>query len=113
MSDDCFVYVIGRQEGPVKVGISCYPYGRLATLQIGCPFKLELLHTHKARSRNHALEHEDMFHRVYEQHRLIGEWFDLDAELAKEGVDTTFETEDWFEQEARQEYIAAELNLWQ
>ena len=113
MSDDCFVYVIGREEGPVKVGISTYPWGRLATLQIGCPFKLTLLHTHKARSRNHALEHEEMFHGVYDENRLHGEWFDLDAELAIEGVDCTFETEEWFEEEERHERICAELNIWQ
>jgi hypothetical protein len=113
MMDDCSVYVIGRSEGPVKVGISAYPWGRLATLQIGCPFKLELLHTHKARNRLHALAHEEMFHSVYKEYRMIGEWFELDAEAAIEGVDCTFETEEYFEQEARHEYVCAELNIWQ
>jgi hypothetical protein len=39
-----YLYVIGRHQGPVKIGISRDPSARLGSLQTGCPFKLDLLH---------------------------------------------------------------------
>jgi hypothetical protein len=108
-----FIYVIGREEGPVKVGVSSYPAGRLSTIQTGCPFKIDILHLRECRDRQHALKHEGSFHRVYADERLSGEWFDLEADYAIECVDMGFEFEEYFEQEARRERMAAELNIWQ
>jgi hypothetical protein len=92
-----YVYVIGRPDGPVKVGISRYPYGRVNSLQTGCPFPLELLHAQPMRDRSHALQHERNFHEVYAEKRLSGEWFDIDAELAIECIETALEIEAHFE----------------
>lgn len=110
---ECYIYVIGREDGPVKVGISSGPNGRLMALQIGCPFTIGLLHQRKCRDRDHALQHESIFHDVYAPHRLRGEWFDMESDLAIEGVDTLFDFEEWEAEEARHERICAELNIWQ
>ena len=109
----CYIYVIGTEEGPVKVGISAYPRGRLATLQTGSPIKLGLLHTRECRDRDHALWHEETFHRVHAENRLAGEWFDMPADEAMESVDTSFDYEEYHEQQAIWEYQAAQLNIWQ
>lgn len=91
-----FVYVIGREEGPVKVGISSNPRKRLSQIRTACPFHAELLHVEPMLDRWHARYHEEMFHGVYEEKRLNGEWFDLDAELAIEQVETSLEIEAYF-----------------
>lgn len=85
------LYVIGREGGPVKVGVSSQPSGRLAALQIGCPFRLSLLHSEPIPNRELALRLEADFHAVYAEDRLIGEWFNLDRELAIDGVTTAVE----------------------
>jgi predicted GIY-YIG superfamily endonuclease len=94
-----YVYVIGRERGPVKVGVSDNPRGRLTSLQTGCPFKLSLLHQEKVDSREYALWVEAHFRAVYERERLMGEWFKLDAELAIEGIETTIQIDEHFKQE--------------
>ena len=107
-----YIYVIGREEGPVKVGVTSSPAGRLATIQTGCPFKIEILHLRECLDRDHALEHEQIFHSVYSDERLSGEWFDLEAAYAIEGVDVAFDYEEHWAQEGHREYMAAHLNLW-
>lgn len=109
----CYIYVIGTEDGPVKVGISAYPRGRLATLQTGSSVKLDLLHLRPCRDRIHALWHEETFHLCHAETRLVGEWFDMPSDLAIESVDCSFDYEDMSEQEALWEYQAAQLNIWQ
>lgn len=108
-----FIYVIGREQGPVKVGITSSPGARLAAIQTGCHFKIDILHLRECRDREQALEHEEIFHSVYREQRLNGEWFDLAADFAIEGVDTAFDYEEHFQEEARREWMAAHLNIWQ
>lgn len=96
IADVTYVYVIGRSEGPVKVGITSDLIGRLRSMQTGSPFKLKLLYAMPCESRNDAREHEQTFHAVYAENRLEGEWFNMDAELAIEGVKTGFQIEEWF-----------------
>lgn len=93
-----YIYVIGREQGPVKVGVSDTPERRLASLQTGCPFELRLLHVQKMRGRKHALRHERDFHAIYEMYHLRGEWFRCDAEVAIDGIFTSIETESAFEE---------------
>jgi predicted GIY-YIG superfamily endonuclease len=100
MNRTVYLYVIGREQGPVKVGISASPESRLGQIQTGCPFKCGLLHVQLMRDRNHALSHERTFQEVYTKYRLIGEWFKLDAELAIEGIETGLEFEEYFEKRA-------------
>ena len=89
-----YIYVIGREQGPVKIGISASLVGRLAILQTGCPFKLTLLHAHEAKNRDHALSHERSFHESYADYRILGEWFKMDSDCAIDGIETRFETEE-------------------
>lgn len=91
-----FVYVIGREQGPVKVGISSSPRARLDALQTGCPFRLEILHMQKMRDRDHAIYHERVFHDVHAHIRLMGEWFKLPSDLAIESIESSIEFEDFF-----------------
>lgn len=92
-----FIYVIGREQGPVKVGISSSPRTRLAELQTGCPFKISILNEQRMRDRDHALKHEKTFHEVYRKYRLMGEWFKIDADIAIDGICTGLELEQHFE----------------
>lgn len=101
MTVPIFIYVIGRPKGPVKVGVSNSPSSRMLGLQTGCPFKLELLLSQPMRNRAHALRHEADFHAVYEEKRLIGEWFKIDAELAIELIEVGLEHEAYFESESQ------------
>jgi hypothetical protein len=85
-----FIYVIGREEGPVKVGITSSPADRLRTLQTGCPFKLTLFQKWECADRSDAIEHEDIFGGVCADSRIIGEWFDMTAEHAVRVVNAPF-----------------------
>lgn len=80
------LYVIGRADGPVKVGISTSLRSRLAILQTGCPFRLSVLHSREFSSQKEAFEHEQAFHRDLAEYRLVGEWFKLDASTAIECI---------------------------
>jgi len=109
---ECYVYVIGVDQGPVKVGISNNPLARLSVLRTGSPFDLKLIYFREARSREHAHQHERNFHEDYADKRLSGEWFDMPGDFAAEGVDISFDTELYFEEEDRREACAAALNIW-
>lgn len=87
MSEDVFVYVIAVREGqeikgPVKIGVSAWPHGRLEALQTACPFSLELVREFRFPSRKIALDVEECFHKTQAKHRLRGEWFDLAPSFA-------------------------------
>jgi hypothetical protein len=108
-----YIYVIGRDEGPVKVGVSSFPGGRLTQVQTGCSYQIKILHLRECRDRVDALRHERIFHDDHADRRLSGEWFDMDAELAIDSIEADFEIQEHFENEARLERMAAELNIWQ
>lgn len=78
----CYVYLIGRFEGPIKVGVSFNPTSRVSELQTGCPFKLELLAAFPFKQRETAMKIESTIHSTWVHRRLNGEWIDFDAELA-------------------------------
>lgn len=92
--DVCFLYVIGRDEGPVKVGISQNPWGRLKQLRTGCPFPARLMHVETMRDRAHAEEHERWFHEAHSILRTAGEWFNMEAIIAVESVRTCLQLEE-------------------
>lgn len=86
-SEDCFIYVIGTiRDGnlcaPCKVGISANPNARVWALQTACPNELRLVRAYRVPNRNMALEIEDCFHGTQNDHRLRGEWFNLDPAQA-------------------------------
>ena len=76
-TDNCRVYLIGDEQGAVKIGISHDPNERLATLQTGHPESLALLHSVSYRTSAEARAAEGNLHLVFEAQRMNGEWFDL------------------------------------
>jgi predicted GIY-YIG superfamily endonuclease len=95
-----FMYVIGKPDGPVKVGITANIGSRLAALRTACPFPIELIAYHAWESREKALRQERIFHDVHADVRLAGEWFDMDGELAEESVRTSVELDEYFSRQA-------------
>lgn len=80
--DLTFVYVIGRNEGPVKIGISSRPDKRLGSIQNGCPFPIEILYKKRLHTRLKARSAEQYFHKLHFGSRLAGEWFNMTAAVA-------------------------------
>lgn len=72
-----YLYAIGHKSGPVKIGISDNPQGRLAMFQTSCPFRIQLLHAEPCESREIAYAEERFAHRFLRENRLHGEWFDI------------------------------------
>ena len=90
-----YIYVIGSENGPCKVGITNSLTSRLRSIQTGSPHRLKLLYAHPCSDRDEAKAHEKMFHECHQECRLEGEWFNLDAELAIEGVEDCFQIDEW------------------
>lgn len=100
MSDDgTYLYIIGRREGPIKVGITSKPIGRLKMLGTGCPFPIAILHLRLMDDRDHARWHEKCVHAACAQHRLSGEWFDMSCNEAVEQIETSIQKWFYLEQE--------------
>lgn len=76
------VYIAGREQGPIKLGISRNPPARISALQTGCPFQIKLLHQGETTDAKKAWSEEQTFHRHVAEARIYGEWFNLDAETA-------------------------------
>jgi hypothetical protein len=72
-------YFIGGDDGPVKIGHSQYPQGRLMDMINHSPVPLKILAvTHGGRTQE--VEYHIRFHR----HRLHGEWFERTPEIQTE-----------------------------
>lgn len=89
-----FLYVIGRPEGPIKVGISSKPDKRVSSIQNGCPFPVEVHHRRKFYSREEARAAEAGFHKAHADRRLKGEWFDMQSAVAIALIEASFEEYD-------------------
>lgn len=78
----CYLYFIGADDGPIKIGITSNPKSRLRTLQSGYPLKLKIL----ALVPNASLQ-ESVYHERFAELRMEGEWFarhpDILAEIAR------------------------------
>lgn len=115
-SERAYLYIAGRPEGPIKVGISRKPINRLSMLGTGCPFQIELLHLKIMDNMETARENETEFMIVNQHKRMSGEWFDMDIYEVLEYFETTVEIQNYYldkfsrEQEkenAPKRYIAA------
>ena len=91
-----YIYVIGQECGPVKVGISTKPWSRALTIGTSSPFKVQLLYCQPFSSREEARQFERSFHDVYCDYRMAGEWFNLVADLAIEGIQTAVDIDNHF-----------------
>jgi len=92
-----FIYAIGREDGPIKIGISANPWARVLDLQTACPFKIELIHARECGDRPRAMGIERTLHRTFEVERLEGEWFNINDQLAVERIDDAIEIAEFFE----------------
>lgn len=71
------IYLITcNKTNSCKIGYSLSPENRLAQLQTGNPFSLELVATTEG-----GIEKERELHNFFKQYRLSGEWFDYNREI--------------------------------
>lgn len=74
-----YIYIIGSDHPPYKVGISKDPERRLRNLQTGHPQKLRI-HCLRETNGERTKLLEGAIHHHLRMHRTNGEWFDLDYE---------------------------------
>ena len=72
----CYLYLISC-KGFQKIGVADNPIDRMASLQIGCPFKLRLVCTCSFNSRTAAMHAETGIHAKLNKYNAHGEWFKL------------------------------------
>lgn len=75
--DQCY-FIGNRAEGKVKIGFSSNPQRRIAEIQTGCPFPVEILATEPGGSAR-----ESQLHRRFSHLHLNGEWFVLNDEVSR------------------------------
>lgn len=71
-----YVYFIQRESGPVKIGFSCSPKARLASLRTSSSEHLDLLFAVTG-----DMSHEANIHRRFAHLNLSGEWFRPNPDL--------------------------------
>ena len=81
-----YVYIIGSDQPPYKVGISKNPQRRLAALQTGHPERLQIHHQVATPAAQTRLL-EAVIHNNLKLHRCNGEWFDMPLDKLKLEVD--------------------------
>ncbi len=74
-----YIYVIGADQPPYKVGISQDPKRRLKNLQTGHPQKLRI-HSLRETSADKTKLLESVIHHHLRFHRTHGEWFNMSLE---------------------------------
>lgn len=74
-----YLYIIGSDQPPYKVGISKNPDARLKALQTGHPYPLKIHHRIETPANRTKLL-ETAIHRNLKHNRQTGEWFDLPLE---------------------------------
>lgn len=76
-----YLYIIGNDQGYIKVGVSKHPKRRLRQLQTGNEHQLTLLFTEEFEcTRKHLLHIEKAVHKTLRSMstKCIGEWFFID-----------------------------------
>ena len=71
-----YIYVIGSDDPPYKVGISKAPDQRLRSLQTGHPQKLRI-HSLRETDAEKTKLLERVIHHHLKHYRTHGEWFDM------------------------------------
>jgi Meiotically up-regulated gene 113 len=81
-----YIYVIGTEQPPYKIGISKNPQRRLKNLQTGHP---ELLRIHSIKPTNcqETKLLETVIHRNLKHYKLKGEWFNINLKDALLEID--------------------------
>lgn len=71
-----YVYIVRCNEF-YKVGIAHEIKARLSSLQIGNPYKVELMYAFRC---NYPRQIEQAIHEMLEDNHIRGEWFELDTD---------------------------------
>jgi hypothetical protein len=77
-----YIYIIGSDKPPYKVGVSKNPQRRLKNLQTGHPYPLTIHSITETSTANNKLL-ESVIHRNLKHSRTNGEWFDISLERLK------------------------------
>ena len=92
-----FVYILGisdprvAQPSPIKVGFAKNVEARVASLQTGCPFRIEILARWPYHAMAAAQAKEMQFHKQFADRRLNGEWFDMASADAEKALDAIYD----------------------
>jgi hypothetical protein len=78
--DRPYVYFIGADEGPVKIGSSSTLALRLISIQCGNPYPLKILAVRPGTTQITEFN----YHRRFAKHRLRGEWFERAPAIVRE-----------------------------
>lgn len=76
-----WIYVVGTDTKPYKIGLSTRPTKRLKDIQTGHPEKLKIHYLHEINKEEVSLI-EKMIHKNIKHKQTHGEWFDLELEEA-------------------------------
>jgi hypothetical protein len=71
-----YAYIVGKLEGPSKIGITSNLSDRVRVLQTGCPFNIDLFWSALCRDREAALCIESEVLGLFSIVRAFGEWID-------------------------------------
>ena len=77
-----FIYIIGSDKPPYKVGISKNPNKRLKNLQTGHPYPLQIHHIVETNIIQTKLL-ETVIHRNLKFYKTNGEWFNMSLQNLK------------------------------
>lgn len=75
-----YIYLIGSDDGPLKVGVSVNPGSRVRTLQGAHPHELRVMQTWRS---DHARAIETAAHIALREFRVRGEWFNTTEDVAR------------------------------
>jgi len=72
-----FIYIVKQvnDDGFIKIGKANNVERRVASLQVGSPYKLKIIKIIKANTSSHALLIEKALHRKFKKHKVRGEWY--------------------------------------
>ena len=71
-----YLYFIGWNNGPIKIGITDNVIDRIQRLQTGCPHELNVISLYKSADRRMIYAIEQTLHKMFSKHKLQGEWFE-------------------------------------
>lgn len=80
-----WIYIIGTETKPYKIGFSCRPKNRLKDIQTGHPKKLSIHYLEEINS-DEIENIERHIHNNIRHLKTHGEWFNLELEEAKKEV---------------------------
>jgi predicted GIY-YIG superfamily endonuclease len=82
-----YVYVIGGEESPVKIGFTKNLQKRLGAIQTGNPTPVKVHYTIEFDTEKEMRYAEKRLHETLRHLRKKGEWFDLSPENARLELD--------------------------